>query len=393
MAARIAGASFFSEWSPDTTARVIPLGRVFGVRHAERVSVALHDQGRHGHGRELGEPRLLRAARRMDRERQAQHAGRPDVRGRPAGDPAAEGPSADDQRQVGQFRAVHVLGDGTPRGIDLGGRRGRLSPRDPVGLLDQGDREARTQRHLGRQDAGRGRSPRRPPRGRASSARRVHRPAGRRAPARRRAGSGRGRPRDRSCHALGTLLEGRVQVVVVLLDRAAHDGAEHGKSRPVTVSTCVTSTEPSGWGSISNSRVPEKRRSPPMLPCQQNRRSGSSSRDLGLDLRRRTAGHRQGHGQRAAEPGVTADRRHRRVPLRPALEVDQDPPHRLGTRRHRERRSEDRHADAAYEARASSSATRRLGAIIRYDASTSSAISFQSTSGSARSIARAPNGP
>ena len=43
--------------------------------------------------------------------------------------------------------------------------------------------------------------------------------------------------------------------------------------------------------------------------------------------------------------------------------------------------------------RASSSATRRLGAINRYDASTSSAISSQSTSGSARSIARQPDGP
>lgn len=50
MAARIAGASFFREWSPDTTTRVIPLGRVLGW---------------HGHGRELWKSGPLRAARRV----------------------------------------------------------------------------------------------------------------------------------------------------------------------------------------------------------------------------------------------------------------------------------------------------------------------------------------
>lgn len=112
--------------------------------------VALHHQGRHGHGRELREPGLLGAARRVYGKREAQHSGRPGVRGSPARDSGAEGASTGDQRLVAEFRA-QVLSDGTPRGIHLSRRGGRLSARDPVGLLDQRDREARTQGHLGGQ--------------------------------------------------------------------------------------------------------------------------------------------------------------------------------------------------------------------------------------------------
>jgi hypothetical protein len=86
----------------------------------------------------------------VHRKRQAQHPGRTYIRGSAAGDAAAEGSSAHDQRQVATFRA-QVLGDGTPCGIHVGGRCGCPSSRDPVGLLDQGDCEACAQRHLGGQ--------------------------------------------------------------------------------------------------------------------------------------------------------------------------------------------------------------------------------------------------
>ena len=85
----------------------------------------------------------------MEREREAQHSGSPDVSGCPAGNPATEGPTAHDQRQVGELSDMQVLGNSTPCGIDLRGRCRRSSPRNSVGLLDQGDREARSKCHLG----------------------------------------------------------------------------------------------------------------------------------------------------------------------------------------------------------------------------------------------------
>jgi hypothetical protein len=127
-AARSPGASDLRPWSPrsSTTARR-------GLGAAERVALALHDQ--HGDGRrgELGKAVLLRPARRVHGEREAQHAHRPARRGGAAGHARAGAAAAEQQREL----AAEVVDDRQPGRVELrSGRRGAAA-RHPVGLLHE----------------------------------------------------------------------------------------------------------------------------------------------------------------------------------------------------------------------------------------------------------------
>ena len=125
-----------------------PVLQDFRIRHAERVPVALDDERRHGHRGEFWKAGLLGPAGRMQRERQAQHSRGPDLTRRTTGDPATEGATTYDQWEV---IGMHLLGDCTPRRVDLRRRCGCLSPGDSIGLLDEDNREVRPNRLLGRE--------------------------------------------------------------------------------------------------------------------------------------------------------------------------------------------------------------------------------------------------
>ena len=146
-----------------------------GGRHAERVARALHDQHRDGHRLELGQParRRLRsrAARRLQREGEAEHADRAGRLGRAAGHARARRAAADDQRQSARSPARRCSTTAIQAASSW--RAGRGAPAgDAVGLLDEhdADRLARARRPP-------------PPRGRARSRRRPRRGRGRARPA------------------------------------------------------------------------------------------------------------------------------------------------------------------------------------------------------------------
>ena len=90
--------------------------------------------------------RLLRPARRVHREREAEHrlgAGR--GRG-PAGDAGARGAAAGDQRHL----EGELLDHARPGRVELVRRRGRAPARDAVGLLDERDGQAGLERRVRR---------------------------------------------------------------------------------------------------------------------------------------------------------------------------------------------------------------------------------------------------
>src|SRR3954468_22721925 len=68
------------------------------LRGTEGVAFALHDQGRHRHRLELLEPRLVRAARRVQRKRKRQEPRRTEPVRTASRGPGAGAASADDQR-------------------------------------------------------------------------------------------------------------------------------------------------------------------------------------------------------------------------------------------------------------------------------------------------------
>jgi len=86
----------------------------------------------------------------MQREREAQHPDGTDIRGRTTGDPTAERSPASDERRLDVLVDPQVLGDGAPRRIDLRGRRGCSATRDAVRLLDEGDRQTRSEGDVSR---------------------------------------------------------------------------------------------------------------------------------------------------------------------------------------------------------------------------------------------------
>lgn len=104
------------------------------LRPTERVPATLDDQRRHPGAGQLLRPRLLRPARRVQREAQRQDGLRPQFPCRTAGHPGAGAAAAGDHRQPRLLQRRPQRG---PCGIE-GLRRGRHLPaRHPPRLLDQ----------------------------------------------------------------------------------------------------------------------------------------------------------------------------------------------------------------------------------------------------------------
>lgn len=128
-----------------------PVGR--GRRHAERVALALDDERGDGDGVELGQPGLQRrvrpAARRVQREGQAENRGGARRRGGPAGHPCPRRPAAADVRQAAQGTVPKSGDHRGPCGVKLtcGGRGAAAG--HAVGLLDERDGESKVQRGRG----------------------------------------------------------------------------------------------------------------------------------------------------------------------------------------------------------------------------------------------------
>ena len=124
--------------------------------HAERVTLTLHDEGRHLHRVELGEPADRRlsgsAARRHEREGEAENARGTGCFCGPARDAGAGRAAAGHERKRTEHVGAQVVDDGEPCRVEvMGGRRASTS-RDAVGLLDEGDTDAFGERGLGGRD-------------------------------------------------------------------------------------------------------------------------------------------------------------------------------------------------------------------------------------------------
>ena len=100
-AAATTSTSFLRAWSPgDRVDRCVGAAgehRRDGLRTSHGVGLALHHADRHGDVGEFAGPALLRLARRVQGERQRQHAGGTLRRRGPAGDPGAGAPAAEHQ--------------------------------------------------------------------------------------------------------------------------------------------------------------------------------------------------------------------------------------------------------------------------------------------------------
>ncbi len=114
------------------------LDRAARIGYPERVPVAVHDQGRHRVGQFPG-PAAIRPARRVQRERESEHADRAQLGGRPAGDPGTAGPPADEKRSVRRYLLPHRRDQVTEGTVELTGGRGCPAAGDPVGLEDPRD--------------------------------------------------------------------------------------------------------------------------------------------------------------------------------------------------------------------------------------------------------------
>jgi len=122
-----------------------PTARRLG-RGPERVALALDDQRRDRDGVELLEAALLRLARWMDREREAENGHGLGLRGGTASDARACRAAADDQRHPRE----ELRHDREPGRVELPGRRGAPPPGDAVGLLHERDTEPGLIGSLGR---------------------------------------------------------------------------------------------------------------------------------------------------------------------------------------------------------------------------------------------------
>jgi hypothetical protein len=115
-------------------------------RHTERISRSLHHEHRDRHRIELVETALRRlaagASRRQQREREAEHADGVDCGRRAARDARARRTPADDEGQIAELARTEVVDHGDPGCIELMRRRRRPPPRDPIGLLDEHDRQS-----------------------------------------------------------------------------------------------------------------------------------------------------------------------------------------------------------------------------------------------------------
>jgi len=125
-------------------------------RDPEPVARPLHDERRHHHGVQLGQPAggwvTARTPRRLERECQAQDADGAGLPDGPAGHASAQRPSADDEREPAQLTRAQVLDHRRPGGVELASRGRRTAAGDPVGLLHERDVDPLRERRLGRGD-------------------------------------------------------------------------------------------------------------------------------------------------------------------------------------------------------------------------------------------------
>jgi predicted GNAT family acetyltransferase len=133
-----------------------------GRRAAEGVALALDDERRHRDAVELGQARLLRLPRRVEREREAEDAGCADGRGGPARDARARRTAPGDERQPAQLAPLQRVHGCDPRVVELPRRRRRPPPRDAIRLLEARDDDAEVDcgpphgDEIGRRDAAAG---------------------------------------------------------------------------------------------------------------------------------------------------------------------------------------------------------------------------------------------
>ena len=127
-----------------------------GRRDAERVAGALDDEDRDLHGLELLEParplRARAAARRPEREREAENADGIRLGRRSAGDAGTRRAATAEQRQAGELVRAEMVDDGDPRGVELLRGRGRAAAGDTVRLFDEPDGDVLLDRRLRRRD-------------------------------------------------------------------------------------------------------------------------------------------------------------------------------------------------------------------------------------------------
>jgi DNA-binding MarR family transcriptional regulator len=127
-----------------------------GRRHPEGIPRALDDQGREAHRIQLVETVLRRGpagpARRLEREREAEHRDRARLLDGAARYARAQGPAADDERQPAQLALAEVVEHGDPGRVELTRRSRRAPPSDAIGLLDECDRESLRLRDVARRN-------------------------------------------------------------------------------------------------------------------------------------------------------------------------------------------------------------------------------------------------
>lgn len=130
-------------------------------RDSERIALALHDEHGDGDRGQLGQAALggvIAAARRVQREGEAQRGVGLRSRGRAAGHAGARGAPADDQApgqrltQAGAPARAQLRDHRQPGLVELGRRGGRAPAGHPVGLFDEHDRVALAHRRPGRRD-------------------------------------------------------------------------------------------------------------------------------------------------------------------------------------------------------------------------------------------------
>jgi hypothetical protein len=118
-----------------------------GGRHPERVLVAVDDE-RGARRIQLAGPTRLWLARRVQRERQRQHADRAELTRGSRGHPGTGRPAAQNERQARAGPALSLLDRRDPGRIKLPGRCRRATTKHAVRLSDPGHGDARGDRSI-----------------------------------------------------------------------------------------------------------------------------------------------------------------------------------------------------------------------------------------------------
>ncbi len=117
-------------------------------RHPEWVLLTLHHEHRDFHRLQLGKASSVRAAWRVEREREAEYRHGACLLHGAAGHPRPQGATPDDELQPVQLVRAQMVHDGDPGGVQLAGRSRRAPAAHTVGLLDQRDAELLGERGL-----------------------------------------------------------------------------------------------------------------------------------------------------------------------------------------------------------------------------------------------------